>query len=383
MSDDRSREAARRLRLLFGRFADASLGRPLDEDEALARIDEDLSFVYDDRAYRHHPGLRDERGAGLGPSVLRASAWLARLEEVFPEEAIAVLQRDAADRLGIAELLADPDKLSAVTPSPAMLALLLRYRSQIPEAALPAARRLVEAAVRDLEHALALDLRPALTGAIDPRGRSRLHIARNLDARRTIRDNLKNYDAERQILGIERLVFRKRLARHARWRVIVLVDQSGSMLESVVQAALVAAVFASVPAIDLRLLAFDTHVVDMTELARDPVEVLFSVQLGGGTLIERAVGYAATLVSEPRRTLIALISDFREGGPPGPLFTRVKDLVDAGVKMLGIASLGRGGAPDCDQRVAGALAALGMPIGAMTPRELAAWVGKHVRGGEP
>ncbi len=378
--ETKKREAARRLRLLFGRFADSSLGRPLEGDEVLTRIDEDLSFLYD-RAFRRGPSNEGARGAGLGPSVLAPPSWLTSVEELFPPEARVVLEEDAAARHGLAAMLEDPAALAAVTPSPAMLALLVRLRGQIPESSLPAARRLIEDVVRDLSRALARDLAPALNGASGTRGRTSLRVLANLDARRTVRENLRNYDPTRGVLGVERLVFRRRYERHTRLRLIVLLDQSGSMVDSVVQAAILAAIFASVPSIDLRLVAFDTHVVDMTEIVRDPVEVLFALQLGGGTLIERAVGYAATLVSEPRRTLVVLISDFREGGSLGALVTRAKDLLDAGVTVLGLVALGEKGSGGFDRRVTGALAALGVPVDAMTPRELAAWVGRHARGG--
>lgn len=375
------RDAARRLRLLFGRFADTSLGKPLEGDEVLVRIDDDLSFLYD-RAYRRSRTSR-ERGAGLGPSVLGATTWLERVEEIFPKEARVVLEEDAIERLGVAALLEDRAALASVTPSPAMLALLVRLRAQIPEASLPAARKLVEEVVQDLAREIAIDVRPALNGAMGTRGRASLRVLANLDARRTVRENLKHYDQARGLVGLERIVFRRRHERHARSRIIVLVDQSGSMVDSVVQASILAAIFASVPTIDLRLVAFDTHVVDMTEIARDPVEVLFSVQLGGGTLIERAVGYASTLVSEPRRTMIVIISDFREGGSTSALARRVKDLLESGVKVLGLVALGRQATPSYDRRVTAALAAIDMPIEAMTPRELARWVGHHVRGGAP
>lgn len=379
--DDKKHEAARRLRLLLGRFADSSLGSPLEGDEVLLRIDEDLSFLYD-RAFRRGTSQEAVRGAGLGPSVLRPSAWLASVEELFPPEARVVMEEDAAARHGLAALLEDPSALATVTPSPAILALLVRLRGQIPEAALPAARRLIEQTVRDLSRALARELAPSLTGSSGPRGRTSLRVLANLDARRTVRENLRNYDHTRGVLGVERLVFRRRLARKERLRLIVLLDQSGSMVDNVAQAAILAAIFASVPSIDLRLVVFDTHVVDMTAIAGDPVEVLFSLQLGGGTLVSKAVGYAATLVSEPRRTLVVIISDFREGGALGALVTRVKDLLDAGVTVLGLVALGDKGAGGFDRRVTGALTSLGMPIGAMTPRELGAWVGRHMRGAD-
>jgi hypothetical protein len=380
--DARTREAARRLRLLFGRFADSALGRPLEGDEALAQIDESLAFLYD-RAYRRAWSRGGARGAGLGPSMLAPAAWLESVEALFPPEARAALEEDAAERLGVEALFQDPAALASVTPSPAMLSLLVRLRGRIPEASLPAARRLIEEVVKDLSQKLAREMEPALSGAAGPRGRTSLKILANLDARRTVRENLRNYDPARGMLGVERLVFRRRQERHARQRLIVLLDQSGSMVDSVARAAIMAAIFASVPTIDLRLAVFDTHVVDLTEIARDPVEVLLSLQLGGGTLIERAVGYAATLVSEPRRTLVVLISDFREGGSLDALVTRIKDLLDAGVTVLGVVALGEQGAESHDRRVTRALASVGMPIGAMTPRQLAAWVGRRAGRGSP
>lgn len=376
-----SRESARRLRLLFGRFADTALGRPLEGETTLFEIDQDLAFLYD-RAYRRGPSRSEAAtGSGLGPSVLGASTWLSRIEDLFPADAKRVLAEDAIERFGLAELLAKPAALAAVTPSPTLLALLLRLRSQIPRASMPEARKLVEDAVRELSRALAIETRPSLAGTSGRTGRSSLRVLSNLDAKRTVKENLRHYNRGRGELFVERIVFRKRYERHTKFRVIVLLDQSGSMAESVVSASILAAIFASVPSIDLRLVAFDTHVVDMTEIARDPVEVLFSIQLGGGTLIERAVGYAATLVHEPRRTLLVVISDFREGGSVEPLACRVKDLLDAGVTVLGLVALGEGASAGWDRRVAGTLSALGMPIGAMTPHELAAWVGEHVRRG--
>lgn len=372
-------DAAKRLRLVLGAFSDAALGSPLEGDAQLSGMDGHLGFLYD-RAYARGRGMRRERSGGLGASLPTVPEWIAHLRELFPRECLEVVERDALERFGMTELLRDPAALESVEPSEAMLRLIVQFRSQIPDRARGQARRIVEAVVRDLHRKLALQVRPALTGALDRGRRSRLKVAQNLDPRRTIRENLRHWDPETQRLGIERVSFHARKRRRAEWRVIVLVDQSGSMLDSVVHSAILGAIFASVPEVDLRLAAFDTEVVDLTEVAHDPVELLFSVQLGGGTLIERAVGWAARQVNEPRRTLVVAITDFYEGGPPERLFTRVKDLVDAGVRCLGLAALGPEGQPEYDKQVARRLVALGMPVAAMTPLQLAEWVARHVRG---
>ena len=375
-------DAAKRLRLMLGAFADGKLGNPLAGDGQAADVDRHLGYLYD-RAYSQGRGMRKERGGGLGASALTPPDWLAHVRDLFPKECLEIVERDAIQRFGMTELLRDPQTLEQVEPSEEMLKLIVQFRSQIPEEARGQARRIVEAVVRDLHRKLALKVRPALTGALDRSRRSRFKVAQNLDAWRTLRANLKNYDRETGTLGVEKLVFHARKRRHASWRVILLVDQSGSMLDSVVYSAIMGAIFASVPEIDFRLIAFDTQVVDMTEIASDPVEVLFSVQLGGGTLIEKAVGYAATLVKSPRETIVVVLSDFYEGGPPERLYARVKDLVDAGVKVLGLAALGSDASPEYDRKVAKALVALGMPVAAMTPLHLAEWIAQHVRGGAP
>jgi len=380
-----SEDTVKRLRLMLGRFADPALGTPLAGDAGLEDMDRHLGYLYD-RAYGRGRGMRSggPRSAGLGESTLETPDWIAHLKDLFPKESLEVVERDALQRFGLTELLSDPATLDAVEPSEQMLKLIVQFRSQIPPEAREKARRIVEAVVKDLHRKLQLSVRPALTGALDRQSRSRLKIAANLDAWETLRKNLKNVRADSSggfTLGIDQLVFHARKRRHATWRVILLVDQSGSMLDSVVHAALMGAIFASVPEIDFRLVAFDTQVVDLTEIAHDAVEVLFSVQLGGGTAIERAVGYAQTQVNNPRKTIVLVLSDFYEGASPERLCARVKDLVDSGVKVLGLAALGANGEPEYDRQMAQRLVALGMPIAAMTPLRLAEWIAQHVRGG--
>jgi hypothetical protein len=375
-------DIAKRLRLVLGGFADASLGRPLDSDAALADMDRHLAFLYD-RAYRTGRGLRSERAGGLGPSALRTPDWLAHVRELFPKRCLSVIERDAVVRFGMTEILRDPATIAADLPPEELLRLLVQFRSQIPQTALEDARRMAREAVARMHEALASTLRPALTGALDRTRRSRFKISQNLDALRTVRENLKHFDPERGILAVETLVFRARRRRHADFRVILLVDQSGSMLGSVIQSAVVGAIFASVPDIDLRLLAFDTQVADMTEIAADPVEVLFSVQLGGGTRIERAVSHAATLVEHPQRTMILIVSDFYEGGPARALYAKIQDLLDAGVKVLGLLALGAEASPEYNRQIVGTLSSMGMPAAAMTPGELAEWMCQAVRAGGP
>ncbi len=372
-------DAAKRLRLVLGKFADRNLSNPLFGDESLCDMDRHLGYLYD-RAYAQGRGMRAPRSGGLGASQLTAVNWLGHMRELFPKECLEIVERDAISKFGMTELLTDPKVLEQVEPSEDILKVLVQFRSRIAPRARDQARRLIDAVVRNLYQKLATSVRPALTGALDRNRRSRLKVASNLDAWKTVRQNLKNYDPATGTLGIEKVVFSARKRRHAAWKIILLLDQSGSMLDSVIYGAIMGGIFASLPEIDLRLVVFDTQVVDITEIAHDPVEVLFSVNLGGGTLIEKAVGYASRLVTSPRNTICVLVSDFYEGGPVPLLCSRVKDMVDSGVKMLGLAALGSDGTPEYDKQTAKQLVALGMPIAAMTPLKLAEWIAGHVRG---
>ena len=199
-------------------------------------------------------------------------------------------------------------------------------------------------------------------------------MARNLDWHRTIRANLKNYDRERKRLIVESLHFWSRVEHHIPWHIIMAVDCSGSMMDSVIHSAVMAGIFKGLPAVRVSLIAFDTAVVDLTEHADDPTEVLMSVQLGGGTNIAGALGYCETLVVSPTRTILVLVTDFYEGGPPDRLIAAVKRLREAGVRVLGLAALDADADPAYDKNMAEQCVAVGAEVAALTPRRLAEWM---------
>jgi len=227
---------------------------------------------------------------------------------------------------------------------------------------------------------LAREVRSPFLGAVDRRRRSTLKIAKNFDAWTTIRRNLRHYDPDQGRLYIQTPYFFSRVRRHAdRWQIIILVDQSGSMADSVIHSAVTAAIFFGVRALRSHLVLFDTGVVDVTGHCDDPVETLMKVQLGGGTDIGHALSYAAGLVDNPRRTILVLITDFGEGGPLGRLLSVTKQIVESGVTLLGLAALDERAEPAYDKTVADRMAALGTHIAAMTPGELAEWVAEKIR----
>jgi uncharacterized protein with von Willebrand factor type A (vWA) domain len=252
----------------------------------------------------------------------------------------------------------------------------------MPEQQLARLRPLVARLVKELTDALAHRLRPALAGLAHPRPTRR--PGGPLDLARTVRANLATARRDPATGAVtvlpERPVFRTRARKAADWRLVLVVDVSGSMEASTIWAALTASVVAGVPALSTHFVAFSTEVVDLTDQVDDPLGLLLEVRVGGGTSIARGLRHARSLVTVPSRTLVVLISDFEEGGPVGPLLSEVRALVDSGCHVLGCASLDDAGRPRYSVGVAGQLVAAGMPVAALSPLELARWVGERMGG---
>ncbi len=377
MTEPRELGPLERWRLVLGEAAGAPLGA---DDPALAAYDAALGFLYDREGDLEGRGVRtgDRRG-GDGPSALTVPDWLDRIHALFPKETVERLEQDAVERYGIDEIVTNPEILARVEPNPALLRAVLRTKHLMDPEVLDLARKLVARVVRDLVERMRTDVRRAFSGALDRRRSTPLRSARNLDLGRTVRRNLRHWDPERRRLIIERPWFFARTRRFSEeWQVVLLVDQSASMLDSTIHAAVTAACLFGLPGVRPHLVAFDTSVVDLTADVTDPVELLMKVQLGGGTDIAQALRYGGQLVRQPRRTIVALITDFYEGGDPEALFREVHRLTEAGVTVLGLASLDERAEPDFDREVAAECARRGARVGAMTPGELAAFVAEAV-----
>jgi Mg-chelatase subunit ChlD len=227
---------------------------------------------------------------------------------------------------------------------------------------------------------LARPIQSVFLGAIDRKRRSSLRVAKNFDAKTTIRRNLGNYDMESKRLFIKTPHFYSRIRRQTdKWQVIILVDESGSMADSVIHSAVTAAIFHGIRTIKTHMVLFDTNVVDVTNDCADPVETIMKVQLGGGTDIGKAMAYAAGLIENPRRAIVVLVTDFYEGAPEHRLTSTTRQLCESGATVLGLAALDSRAEPNYDKHMAQKLVNLGAHVGAMTPGELAEWVAQKVR----
>ena len=329
------------------------------------RMDRALSALYD----RADPAGGSKRRGGLGASAPRVSRWLGDIREFFPSPVVQVIQRDAFERLGLRAMLMEPEFLATLEADVHLVADLIALRAAMPAKAKDAARQVVRKVVDELMKKLAHKTAETIRGAVDRARRTSRPRPADIDWPRTIRANLDKYQANLRTVIPERLVgFR----RHTKSRadidnVILCVDQSGSMAASVVYSSIFAAVMASLPVIDTQLVCFDTAILDLTDELADPVEVLFGVQLGGGTDINAALAYCQTKVTQPAKTHLILISDLFEGGDAAAMLARAAALVMSGVNLIVLLALSDTGRPGYDANHAGKFAALGCPVFACTP----------------
>ena len=370
-----TRDALERWRLVLGRYASSSLGGCSGSS---ARLDAALDFLYG-REYRGRDLRPGEQPAETTPGSLEESSpglvtWLGEVRELFPRETAEVVEGHALERYGLTSLVTDPLTLERLEPSEQLLRTLLALKGHLGDEALAVARRIIRQVVEELTRRLRTDVRRAMTGRLSRDRHSPVQIAANFDAAGTIRRNLKHFDPDRGQLVLQEVLFFERNTRRLPWDVIVCVDQSGSMVGSVIHSAVMAGILSGLPAFRVRLVVFDTSVVDLIDQVDDPVEVLMRVQLGGGTDIAQAVCYCSQLVENPQRTVLVLVTDFCEGGPPSELVRAVRGLAESRVTLIGLAALDGEAHPLYDRDVAQRLADCGMSIAALTPGKLAEWL---------
>ncbi|QOD05089.1 VWA domain-containing protein [Pseudarthrobacter sp. BIM B-2242] len=328
----------------------------LSDDDA--RRDSVLEALYD--APNKGPG-------GLGASSPRVARWLGDIRGYFPSSVVQVMQADAMDRLGLRHLLLEPEMLRTVQPDISLVSTLIGLGRVIPEQSRETARTVVRQVTRELEERLRARTIQAVSGALNRAARTRRPRHRHIDWNRTIAANLKNYQPGYRTVVPERLVGYARSSTEVQREIILCIDQSGSMAESVVYSSVFGAVLSSLRSVRTRLVVFDTEVVDLTEDLEDPVDVLFGVQLGGGTDINRALAYCQARITQPADTVLVLISDLYEGGIAEEMLRRAAAIVGSGATLIALLALSDSGHPGFDSNHAAALAGIGVPAFACTP----------------
>lgn len=375
MSTDR----INRWRLILGSYAknQISFNGMTAEENGISCMDleEVLDFLYN-----REQGEDVRRKGGTEGSHLTAATWITRIRNLFPKETVEILERHALDNYGMTELVTDREVLEKLEPNQELLKTILQLKHLMKGDVLDTARRIVKKVAEEIAAKLNQDICRSLLGKVDRNVSSHVPSIRNLDIKKTIQKNLKHYDMENKRLMLEQVYFNSRTKRYSRWRVIIAVDESGSMLDSVIHSAVMAGIFAKLPMLDTRLVIFDTQVVDLSGNLEDPVATLMSVQLGGGTYIAGALQYCETLIDNPHKTMVVLVSDLCEGGSIHGLLGISRGIVESGAKLICLTALDMDANPSYDRHTAQQLADLGAYVGAMTPEALGDFMGKIMNG---
>ena len=374
-----SQLAINRWRLVLGSKSDRSLGFGGSgrEVKALGEMEELLDYLY---ANAQGDDVRSERperrSGGLGKTQLTAAKWIRRVRELFPQQTAEVLERHALEEFGMAELLTDKTVLEKMKPDISLLKTVLQLKHLMKGEVLTAAKKIALQVAEELRAKLENSTRQALIGKLDRNTSSPVHSARNLDIKKTVRRNLKNYDPERGELVLKDVYFSGRVKRYNKKTVILAVDESGSMLGSVIYSAVMAQIISKLPFAEVKLVIFDTSVVDLSGAVEDPAEVLMSVQLGGGTNIGGALAYCESLIKTPADTCVLVVTDLYEGGSPRALINTSKNIIQSGAKLSFLTALDEQANPAYDKVLGQKLADEGAFVGALTPDMLGDYIGR-------
>ncbi len=370
-------QAMNRWRLILGGLSEQQLqfGGTSREIQQFSDMEELLDFLYGN-AQGEDVRMEGERRGGQGASMLTAAEWITRVRKLFPKETTDILEKHALEEFRMTELITDKQVLEKLEPDMDLLKSILQLKHLMHGEVLEAAKTIANKVAEQLRKQLENDIRRSVLGRIDRNSSSSVRCARNLDIKKTIRRNLRHYDRERGQLVLQNVYFSDRVRKYSTWRVIIAIDESGSMLGSVIHSAVMAQILSRLPFADIRLVIFDTSVVDLSGEAEDPAQVLMSVQLGGGTNIGKALQYCEGLVETPQRTAVIVVTDLYEGAPEQYLLQTSRNILESGAKLNFLTALDADANPAFDRVLGQKLADMGAFVGAMTPERLGDYIGK-------
>lgn len=368
--DKKTVENLKRWRLILGEASAKKMedmggdSFELSSEELL--MDSALAAIYGNDGVEKGTGS----GAGNGMSNPQITKWLGDLRTLFAPMEIQIIQNDAIERKGMKQLFFEPEMLDRLEPDINTGALLLMLKDQVPKRAKDNVREYIRKIVDKINERIADDVKRAVTAAMNRREHSPIPSASALDYKMTIQRNLKNYNKDLKVLLPEKFYFFERISRSANRTVILDIDQSGSMGESVIYSSVMGCILASMNAVKTHIVAFDTQVHDMTDLTEDPIDLLYGIQLGGGTDIEKSVKYCTDLIEEPNKTTMFLISDLEEGGNRNGLLRRLYELKESGVNLIVLLAISDSGKPHYDEHIAKRIAGFDIPCFACPPDKL-------------
>lgn len=378
---DVNKDKLKRWRLILGQSTNEKLSSMSNDKNLLSDeesiMDQALSAIYDNTSSSGN----EQRSAGLGDSYPNIAKWLSDIRTYFPTEVVSVIQSDAIEKKGLKQLIFEPETLKHVKPDINMVGTLIALKGHIPKKSKEQARILVKSLVDEIMENMEHDLKRAVTGALNRKKHSPIPSLPNTDWKKTIRKNLKNYDKEKKQIIPEKFYFFEKQRMNKEWNIILDMDQSGSMADSIIYASIMGSIFASLPSLETRIVAFDTNVVDLTETCgNDPVDILFGVQLGGGTDINKSVKYCSEFIHTPKKTLFILISDLYEGGVEAGLLRQLESMKESGVTVLVLMALSDRGKPAYDEKLGKKISNLNIPCFSCTPNMLPELIGSALKG---
>lgn len=349
-------EDKNRWRLILGQSEEESSEDEEFGEQSLIEIDAVLDEIYSEA---------NAKGGDEAPRP-NVKKWLGDIRKYFPEPVIKLLQKDAMDKLGLEEILREPELMKELRPNVDLVGQLLALKDTVQDTAKDAVRNYIAELARQLEERLRMKMEQAVKGALTSKELKRNPAFKDIHWNKTIQKNLKHYQPEFKTI-IPELVLGHRKKGRKLEEIIIVCDQSSSMIDSAIHSGVCASILATIPAVSTKYVTFSTEVADLTDYLSDPVDLLFGLNLGGGTDIGKGLAYANEIVGNAQNTTMILISDLQEGGSPKRMFAEIRHLKNAGVNLICLLAISDDGKPSCDVEIAKAMVQLEVPVMAVTP----------------
>lgn len=374
--DNCNQVAINRWRLILGSMSDQQLPFCGDDNsiQSFMNMEQLLDYLYS--RSQGNDVRNNDRSGGLGDTVLSTAEWITKVRTLFPNKTAEVLEKHALDEFQMTELLTDKEVLEKMTPDINLLKSILQLKHLMKGEVLESAKRIAKQVADEIRNKLENDIKRSVMGRIDRNSSSPVHSIRNLDINKTIRRNLKNFDTESNKIILKNIYFNNKVQRYNNRRVIIAIDESGSMTSSIIYSAVMAQIISNLPFAEVKLIIFDTKIVDLSDNVDDPAQILMSVQLGGGTDIGKALGYCETLISVPSRTSVIVVTDLYEGAMRSRLLNVSHNIIESGAKLNFLTALDEEARPAYDKNLGQILANMGAFVGALTPDKFGDYIGK-------
>lgn len=364
-------QSLNRWRLILGSFSN------LEIDNEYSEIDETLNFLYD-REYTQNGGYSldnfNNSNSSKEKSALTVPKWISKVKKLFPKETVEIMQKQALEKYKLTEILTNENILKEIEPNIELLKNILTFKDMMSQNVKKLAYDIVKKTLEEIKNKMEVEIKRVFYGKKLPNSNTTNKIFKNLDIKKTIRYNLKNYDIKNKTIFTDKLFFNQNIKKYNPYNIIILIDESGSMLDSVIYSSIMASIFANLPYLSIKLIIFDISVVDLSEHIKEPIDILFKVQLGGGTNIAQALEYAKKITFAPDKTIVLLISDLFDSNDYKLMYKNANDIIESGSKLIILTALDYNANSIYDKEAARYFSKIGAKVGALTPSKLSKWI---------